>query len=238
MRIALVFALVAGVAFAGGLAWTQQRQNPVVHQLPSPFSAVIEAREEFQFTPPKPGSYRLNRLKSAPDGTVLDINGTERNLSELTQGKITLVSFIYLMCSDENGCPLASSVLFELHDASLNLPGLNKDVQLMTISFDPERDTVEAIESFAYPVLSDTAADQKFDWHVLTTSGNEQLQPILDGYGQVVDRSTDQDQISHLLRMYLVDRKGDIRNVYGLGTIDPRLLMTDIETLLLEEVSS
>jgi len=35
--------------------------------------------------------------------------------------------------------------------------------------------------------------------------------------------------------MYLVDRRGYIRNVYGLGLIDPRLLMTDVQTLLMEE---
>jgi len=35
--------------------------------------------------------------------------------------------------------------------------------------------------------------------------------------------------------VFLVDRKGNIRNIYGLDLIDPRLLMTDIETLLLED---
>ena len=54
-------------------------------------------------------------------------------------------------------------------------------------------------------------------------------------FGQVVDRSNDEDRLNHLLRMFLVDRKGNIRNIYGLGLIDPRLLMTDIETLLLED---
>ncbi len=202
-----------------------------------PLASVFPANEEFQFDPPQPGSYQLNRMKAAPDGQVLDIHGRSQTLGALTKGKITLVSFVYLTCGDVNGCPLATSVLFDVHDASLSLPGLSQDVQLMTISFDPERDTVEAINSFAYPITSDGAADQKLNWHVLTTRDQTTLQPILDGYGQVVDRTGDQDQISHLLRMYLVDRKGDIRNVYGLGLMDPRLLMTDVETLLLEEAT-
>ncbi|WP_095588206.1 SCO family protein [Actibacterium ureilyticum] len=230
MRILPVIALLAGVGLSGGLAWGFLKPDR-----PAPFSSVIPARAEFQFEPPAPGSYRLNHIKPAPDGRVLDTDGHAQTLADLTKGKITLVSFVYLMCGDVNGCPLAMSTLFELHDASAQLPGLNRDVQLMTISFDPERDTVEAIHAFAYPILSDTAARDKFGWHVLTTGGMADLQPILDGYGQVIDRSTDQDQISHLLRLYLVDRSGQIRNVYGLGTIDPRLLMTDIETLLMEE---
>lgn len=111
------------------------------------------------------------------------------------------------------------SVFFDVHDASRKLPGLNEDVQLLTISFDPARDTVEAIEAFAYPITSDEQAGDKLDWHVLTSSGSQALTPVLDGYGQVVDRSEDQETISHLLRLYLVDRQGDIRNVYGLGPI-------------------
>lgn len=123
------------------------------------------------------------------------------------------------------------ATLFDIHDASIQIPGLREDVQLLTISFDPERDTVEAINSFAYPITTDPSASQKLDWHVLTTTRQEALKPILDGYGQVVDRSDDQEQISHLLRMYLVDRQGNIRNFYGLGLIDPRLLMAPAQTV-------
>ncbi|AFO90443.1 SCO family protein [Phaeobacter inhibens] len=178
----------------------------------------------------------LNRLKPAPDGTVLTADGTTGQLHQLIDGKITLVSFVYLTCGDVDGCPLAFSTLYDIHDASAQLPDLRQDVQLMTISFDPERDTVEAIAAFAHPVSSDPASAQKLDWQVLTTPDTAALQPLLDGFGQVVDRGSADDQINHLLRMYLVDRHGMIRNVYGLGLIDPRLLMTDVETLLLEEV--
>lgn len=200
-----------------------------------PLSSVFDSSEEFQFEPPEPATYVLHKIKTAPDGNVLDIYGNSRTLSQITKNKISLVSFVYLNCGDINGCPLAMATLFDIHDTSINLPELRGEVQLLTISFDPDRDTVEAIESFAYPVTSDSAADKKMEWHVLTTSGQEALQPILDGYGQVVDRSPDQEQINHLLRIYLVDRTGQIRNIYGLGLIDPRLLMTDVETLLIEE---
>lgn len=225
-----------GVVIAAAAVWyIWQAQGKSPSQ---PMSAVFPASDAYQFDPPMPGSYRLNRLKKAPDGVVLDIHGQENRLADMMQDKITLVSFVYLTCGDVNGCPLAMSVFYDFYDASLELPDLRDDVQLMTISFDPESDTVEAIEYFAYPETTDSLADQKIEWHVLTTSGMQSLQPILDGYGQVVDRSNDQEAISHLLRMYLVDREGMIRNVYGLGFMDPRLLMTDIETLLMEEAGS
>lgn len=201
----------------------------------APFSSAFEPNEDFQFEPPKAGSYALNVIKTAPEGNVLDIHGDSQKLSDLLQDKVSLVSFVYLNCGDINGCPLAMSTLFEIHDTSAKIAGLHEDVQLMTISFDPERDTVEAIEAFAYPITQVDATAPKLDWHVLTTTGQAALEPILDGFGQVVDRSDVQDEISHLLRIYLVDREGQIRNIYGLGLIDPRLLMTDVETLLMQE---
>ncbi|HAT85248.1 MAG TPA: SCO family protein [Rhizobiales bacterium] len=232
MQFVKTSALVAGL---GAMAFVWSLWNDVPERVP--FASVFEAPENYQFEPPVAGSYRLNRIKAAPNGTVLDIHGQAHELSDLMKGKYTLVSFVYLNCGDVNGCPLAMSTLFEIHDTSLDLPGLPKHVQLMTISFDPKRDTVEAIESFAYPILADEKAEQKLDWHVLTTAGQTDLKPIIDGFGQAIDQSSDQDVINHLLRMYLVDRDGEIRNVYGLGFLDPRLLMTDIETLLMAEKS-
>jgi len=233
----LAAGLLAAVLAASGVVAVFLMREPEPQPV-SGMASVFPPNEEFQFDPPAPGSYELYRIKRAPDGTVIDTDGKPHRLSELTSGKITLVSFVYLTCTDTNGCPFALSTLFAIHDASIDLPQLRGDVQLMTISFDPERDTVDAIESFAYPITIDPQADQKLEWHVLTTAGQEDLQPILSGYGQVVDRSHDSERINHLLRMYLVDRDGYIRNIYGLGLIDPRLLMTDVETLLLEEKGS
>ncbi|MBK0325936.1 SCO family protein [Rhodobacteraceae bacterium F11138] len=201
----------------------------------APYASVFPPDESFQFDPPPAGSYDLPVIKQAPDGRVLDIDGQVRSLSGITGGKVSLVSFVYLTCGDVNGCPLAMSTLFDIYYASGEIPGLRDRLQLLTISFDPERDTVEAIDAFAYPIRNDGEADQRVPWQVLTTAGQTDLQPILDGYGQVVDRAPDQDSISHLLRIYLVDGRGQIRNVYGLGLIDPRLLMTDVETLLMQE---
>jgi protein SCO1/2 len=34
------------------------------------------------------------------------------------------------------------------------------------------------------------------------------------------------------LRAYLIDREKQVRNIYGLGFLDPRLLVSDVHTLL------
>lgn len=231
MRKIIVASVIAIVITAGAFAIYSGNQFAERQSI----AALFPMGEDFDFVPPVSGSYKLHALKPAPDGSVLTADGTKQELSGVLAGKVSLVSFVYLMCGDVNGCPLATSTLFEIYDTSILAPVLHDHVQLLTISFDPDRDTVEAIESFSYPILQDDDADQKVVWRVLTTENQAALKPILDGFGQVVDRSNDQDRLNHLLRMFLVDRKGNIRNIYGLGLIDPRLLMTDIETLLLED---
>jgi protein SCO1/2 len=76
------------------------------------------------------------------------------------------------------------------------------------------------------------------DWHFLTGTSEEDLKPLLAGFGQVVERGADLGRINHTLRLFLVDADGRIRNIYGLGTMDPRLLMSDIATLLLEQAGA
>ena len=150
-------------------------------------------------------------------------------------GKINLVSFIYALCSDARGCPLATATLFDARDASIHLPDITRNAKFISLSFDPARDTPEAMQSYGYPALADPQAARKIPWLFLTTSSRKELDPILRGFGQTINVARDGQTISHLLRVYLVDRRGRIRNIYGLGFLDPRLLFADIRTLLLEE---
>jgi protein SCO1/2 len=62
---------------------------------------------------------------------------------------------------------------------------------------------------------------------------------ILNGYGQVVDKRSNpndpQGPLYHILRVFLIDREGRIRNISSSATLDPRLVLADVKTLLLEE---
>ena len=62
---------------------------------------------------------------------------------------------------------------------------------------------------------------------------------ILNGYGQAVDKRSNpndpQGPLYHILRVFLIDREARIRNIYSSVTLDPRLVLADVKTLLLEE---
>jgi protein SCO1/2 len=73
----------------------------------------------------------------------------------------------------------------------------------------------------------------------LTAPSPAELQPILKAYDQAVYRRANPDDpegpLYHTLRVFLIDRRGNIRNIYGARTLNPRLLLADVRTLLPEE---
>ena len=66
------------------------------------------------------------------------------------------------------------------------------------------------------------------------------LDAVLESYEQ--DRTPERDErgrptgrIRHVLKVFLVDRGGFIRNVYSAGFLVPELVLNDIRTLTLGE---
>jgi cytochrome oxidase Cu insertion factor (SCO1/SenC/PrrC family) len=173
-------------------------------------------------------------VKAAADGAVIDAAGSPRRLRDVLAGRITVLSFIYTRCSDANGCPLATAVLYQLHGATAGNRELARHLRLVTLSFDPGHDTPATMAK--YSRVAGTG-ETLSPWEFLTTASDRQLAPILAGYGQLVRRPADGSVAgpTHLLRVYLIDRQLRIRNIYGLDFLDPRLLLADVRTLLLED---
>src|SRR5207245_1381042 len=77
--------------------------------------APVAARPQ-DAAPPPPGTYTLQHIAAAPDGTVLDVQGAPKRFSRFTTGKVTLLSLIYTRCGDGTGCPLASHLMRQLKE--------------------------------------------------------------------------------------------------------------------------
>jgi protein SCO1 len=190
------------------------------------------------WVPPAPGSYRLERILHAPDGNVLDSDGRLHRLSEFTTGKITLFSFIYTYCSDARGCPLAYATLHSLKQTVERTPALHGKVRFVSMSFDPEYDTPVAMRSYGGP---EARATGPLEWRFLTTRNGRELAPLLDGFGQDVAVAAPQPAgrripvLSHMLKVYLIDPGGTVREIYSTSWLHPAVLLNDIQTLLREQ---
>ena len=190
--------------------------------------------QSLPYKAPPPGTYTLPVLGQAADGQVLDASGHATTLHTAFGRKIVLLSFIYATCDDANGCPLATLVLHRVQSALQSRPQLKDRLRLITLSFNPVHDTPEVMSAYAKSFQS-----QGNDWQFLTTRSTDQLQPILRDYHQSIEQEIDSrghltGQYAHLLRVYLMDDRQRIRNIYSVSVLHPDLIMADIETLALE----
>lgn len=230
-------------AALAGLVFTAWGPSRVAAHGPKPHAQAEERPElsfgrsdEYDYDPPQPGSYGLPAIKPADDGWVLDTQGQRRRLHALMDGRITVMAFIYTRCSDPQGCPLSLGLLHDLLYVGREDPAIGDNLRLIALSFDVEHDTPEVMAEFAGdPAAHGEAQGISF----LTTRSQDELKPILEAYDQPIGRKADAEDpfgpFTHQLRVFLIDRERRIRNIYSLGFLDPRLVITDIRTLLLEE---
>jgi len=190
------------------------------------------------FEPPTPGTYTLHPIMRAPNGPVVDLNGHSRRLDEFTTGKITLLSFVYTRCSDAWGCPLAYRVFDAVGAVVERSSVLRSRVRLVTLSFDPRHDTPPVMRQYA-----GEQASRGVDWQFLTTRSERSLLPLLDGFGQDVrsagsGRSDEASPLAHMLKVFLIDPRGVVREIYSTAYLYPEVVLADIETLRLASVAS
>jgi protein SCO1 len=196
----------------------------------------IPRDSDYDYDPPVPGTYSLPVVKHAAGGVLLDSTNKAINLYDLTHDRVTVLSFIYTRCAAPKACPYATGVLNQLHLLSSKDRTLAKNMRLVSVSFDPEYDTPQRLASYSENVREEKSG---CEWRFVTAKSRAELEPILSAYDQAVDKRSNpgdpQGPLYHALRVFLIDRESRIRNIYSSGTLDPRLVLADVKTLLLEE---
>jgi len=211
--------VVAGLLFAQPGAWAQR------------------AAQELDFVPPAPGTYKLQHILRAPEGTVLDGDGEAKRFSRFTTGRITVLSLIYTTCGDGRGCPLASHLLKSLKERIDKRPAWSGSLRFVSLSFDPDHDTPAVMRTYGRGYAPTSAG---LPWHFLTTRSHRELEPLLDGFAQDVWAPADPSgatagRLPHVLKVFLIDRRGSVREIYTTSFLQPQMVLNDIQTLLLED---
>ena len=187
------------------------------------------------YDPPAPGSYELPPIDSLHDHAVIDSTGAERSLLDVKKGRLAVLALVYTSCPEPSGCPLAGAVLQRLDRELAKDRSLAAQVRLLSLSFDPERDTVEHLAKVRALYAPRT------DWIFLTTPDEAALRPILDDLGQQVAKLRREDGtwtglFRHVLKVYLLDEENRVRNIYSAGFLHAELVLADLRTLLMERI--
>ena len=222
-RADVAAALLAVLVAGSGPAWG--------HDAPSLGDEFVKGAFSPNFVPPAAGSYELPAVKRVAGFVLRDSTGRPVSTERITAGKVAVVSFIYTACPERLGCPLASRALHDLQ-GRLKEEGLSRDVALLSVSFDPGRDSPGQLAKYARIYGADPTL-----WRFMTAPSMRVLEGMLESYGQdrtavYDDRGRFTGRYSHVLKVFLVDRDGDIRNIYSAGFLVPDVVVNDIKTVL------
>jgi protein SCO1 len=190
------------------------------------------------FAVPIAGTYQLQEIQSTADAELLDTSGRVQHLSRFTRGKVTLLTFFYTSCPDPLGCPFGYVTLSQLRSRVLADAGLTSAVRFVNVSLDPVNDTPAAVRRYA----AHFGTDPRFEWSFLTAASISQLLPVLDDFGQDVSVELDSRGhatrvLHHMLKVFLIDPRGMVREIYSLAYLQPDVMLSDIRTLAMETSS-
>jgi len=139
-----------------------------------------------------------------PDATLVDQSGRAFRLSAL-RGRPVLIEFFYTSCPAICGL-LASQ--FQAGFERLIAEPERPEVRLLSVSFDPERDTVMELADYAARLGVDGRI-----WRVARASYSAELQSLLDAFGVIV-LPDGAGGFIHNTAIYLVDAEGRLARIY------------------------
>jgi protein SCO1 len=145
---------------------------------------------------------RLDISQTVPDFTLTDQARKRVALSQL-RGKVVVLNFIYTSCALPQFCYRMTN-----HFGVLQNRFAGRDLVLLSITFDPARDTPERLAEYARQWKANAAR-----WHFLTGS-SEEIEHVAAMFG--MDYFPDEGLINHSLRTVVIDRSGRlVSNVEG-----------------------
>ncbi len=168
---------------------------------------------------------RLAVIRQAPDFTLTDQDGRTVRSADL-RGKVVVVSFVFTTCNGT--CPATTHRMSALAQA-LKEQGLFKGdaVRLLSITLDPARDTPEALRRYMKLYDADPA-----HWGFLT-GPREKVEKVIAAWGMWA-RPAANGQLDHPSRIFLIDPRWRVREIYSLEYFKPAWALDDVRLLLNE----
>lgn len=169
-----------------------------------------------------------------PDGSIspfelYEVQGSSSYHSD--NGRIKLLAFILTNCPD-GACPMTMDDFALLQDDLQERGVFGEDVELLAITFDPDRDTPDVLRDYAGFFGADPEG-----WKFLRD--DEQLiRAIADELGYLYRIDPDRGTAVHAITMYLIDDAHRIRARHNMTTVDGPMdrtaILRDIDAIVAE----
>lgn len=121
---------------------------------------------------------------------------------------VTVVDFFYTHC--ETVC-LSLGSTFQQMQATLQADGPGGKVRLLSVSFDPERDTPRDLQDYATRMRADPAL-----WRFVRVPGTQHTQRLLDAF-EVVVVPDGRGDFEHNAALLVLDRQGRLVRIFDVA---------------------
>jgi protein SCO1/2 len=187
-------------------------------------SAPLEAAADS--TPGASSGFELIKMGDpVPDHEFVDQDGHSLSLKSL-RGSAVVVTFMYTTCPMPEFCPLMDKN-FAAMQAKLKEQNNMLRAHLLSVSFDPEVDTPKVLKEHATKLGADSRL-----WSFVTGDRDE-IDKWASGFGVSVSRAVnDPRDITHNLRTALLDRQGNLVQVYTGNTWTPEQVLADLRVMV------
>jgi protein SCO1 len=146
--------------------------------------------------------------ESAHDFQLTTENGRTITLADF-KGKPLLVDFIYSQCPQPQFCPLLN---IKFAEVAHKLQADKSPAQLLSVSIDPEHDTVPVLKQFSTHFDAITRpANNDANWN-FATGTPQQVRDFAGNMG--LDYWPESGQIVHSVVVYLIDGNGKIAKIW------------------------
>ncbi|MGF6148707.1 BsSco [Kingella potus] len=215
---------LALLAAAALCACSQQESAPDAATPAASSAAASAPAANAPAAPPKNGGFfgtDVSKDDIGGDFTLTDGSGKPFALSSL-KGKVVLLTFGYTNCPDV--CPTS---LLTYSEVTGLLGDKAKDVAVVFVSVDPERDTPEVADKFAKTFNPDFIG--------LTATGDQSIPVVKQQYRVVSAKSQEQSAdvylIDHTAGTYVLDKNGNTVLMENYGRTSSEIA-ADVQRLL------
>lgn len=167
----------------------------------TPVGAAAHSLEELNRTLFDREKYFQIMDAATPDFVLQDSSGKPVRLADL-RGKVVVLRFVYASCPDE--CPLHAEKLAEVQKM-VNITPMKGEVEFITITTDPSRDTPEVMRRYGADHGLDPA-----NWLFLTSGSNEPedtTRRLAEKFGLTFTKTAEGMQM-HGIVTNVIDREG------------------------------
>ncbi|PYT01430.1 MAG: hypothetical protein DMF63_00850 [Acidobacteria bacterium] len=169
--------------------------------------------------------------KEIPDFQLTNQDGKRISTKDF-RGKVLAITFIYAQCPLPDYCIKMSTSFSDAANRIMAEPDVKDKFRLLSISFDPERDTPEKLKSYGLGYLGKDAKPDFSVWQ-LAVGSDKEVRAVADFFGLRYEvNENDKTQLNHSLRTAVIAPDGKVTKIFPGNEWTPNDLLREMKAAM------